>query len=41
MQYPPADQRQHQDAEQGTHQADIQTHITIENMAELVRYDAL
>ena len=37
----PADQGQHHDAEQDSHQPNIESHIAIENVAELVRYNAL
>ena len=35
------DQCEHHDAEQHAHEADIETHIAVEDVAELVRDDAL
>ena len=37
----PANQRKHHDAEQDPHQPDVETHVAIEDMAELVRDHAL
>jgi hypothetical protein len=41
LQDPAADDRQHQDPEQDAHQPDVQAHVAIEDVAELVRDDAL
>jgi hypothetical protein len=34
--HPPADHRQHQDAEQDADEADVQAHVAIEDVAELM-----
>ncbi len=36
-----AHQPEHQDAEKYAHQADVQAHVTVEDVAEFMRYDAL